>query len=243
MGGVFANAYTLSSTPHNVVYLAKDDFVEQHELKEARTLGTKVLFSSLLRADQYKENKIYHLIFNSCINELNRALYAGSQAYPLKDLGISSSDFNPYTFIEKLMPLFSETPVPSLNYEFGSPIKEKFINPEVLKLMPLVQSNEFDTALQSFALEASVLTYKDLNDIRLVLIELKKAQAANNISKIDLSSAEGLAVTLASSGYKLPEKSIKVLLTLLKNPDFMKAIQLLIQKGTVNLEKFVPALN
>jgi hypothetical protein len=235
LGGVFANAYTLASTAHNVVYLAKDDLVEQHDLISPQTLGTKSFLASLKRSDQYKEERIYHLIFNSCITEMNRALYAEGQGYPLRDLGVQSSDFNPYTFIEKLKPVISKTAVPTLNQEFGSAVKSKAINPHVEKNIALVQSAEFETIVLNIALEAMSLSYKELLEISTAFANLQKAaQSGQGPQLSEINSIEKAMQVLASTGAKPSEKQARILMSLASNPNFIQAAQVLIQKGLVN---------
>ena len=235
LGGVFANAYTLASTAHNVVYLAKDDLVEQHDLISPQTLGTKSFLASLKRSDEYKEQRIYHLIFNSCITEMNRALYAEGQGYPLRDLGIQSSDFNPYTFVEKLEPVLSKTPVPSLNQEFGSALKSKAINPQVEKNIALVQSAEFETVIHNIALEALSLSYKELLEIGSAFSQLQTAAQSGQGPKLsDINTVEKAVQVLTGMGIKPSEKQARILLSLASNPNFMQAVQALIQKGLVN---------
>ena len=235
LGGVFANAYTLASTAHNVVYLAKDDLVEQHDLINPQTLGTKSFLASLKRSDEYKEQRIYHLIFNSCITEMNRALYAEGQGYPLRELGIKSSDFNPYTFVEKLAPVLSKTAVPSLNQEFGSDLKSKALNPQVEKNIALVQSPEFETVVHNIALEALNLSYKELVEIGQAFSQLQKAaQSGQGPQLSEINSVEKAKQILASMGFKPSDKQARILLSLASNPHFMQAAQVLIQKGLVN---------
>ena len=57
IGGAFANAYTLSSVGHNVIYLATTDYVEQHSLAHPETLGTRTFQSVLERSDKFCLNQ------------------------------------------------------------------------------------------------------------------------------------------------------------------------------------------
>lgn len=198
-------------------------------------MGTKSFLASLKRSDQYKEERIYHLIFNSCITEMNRALYAEGQGYPLRDLGVQSSDFNPYTFVEKLEPILSKTAVPTLNQEFGSAVKSKAINPHVEKNIKLVQSQEFETVVHNIALEALSLSYKELLETAEAFTNLQKAaQSGQGPQLSEINSVEKAAQVLAAMGVKPSEKQARILLSLAKNPSFMQAAQVLIQKGLVN---------
>jgi hypothetical protein len=235
LGGVFANAYTLASTAHNVVYLAKDDLVEQHELINASTLGTKSFLASLKRSDEYKEERIYHLIFNSCITEMNRALYAEGQGYPLRDLGVQAADFNPYTFVEKLHPILTKVQAPSLNIEFGSPAKAKAINPQIEKNLALVQSPEFETVVHNIALEALNLSYKELSEIKTAFTQLQKAAKSGQGPQLsEINTPEKAMQVLTASGIKPNEKQIKIFLSLAQNQEFVHAVKMLVQKGLVN---------
>lgn len=236
VGGAFANAYTLSSTSHNVIYLATTDYVEQHSLIQPETLGTKTFQSVLERSDRLKEKNIYHLIFNSCITEMNAALSAKGKAYPVAKLGVRETSFNSYRFVELLKPLFNnpDGEDPSLNAEFGTIVQEKIVHPKVNEFKDVVTSQHLDDKITEIALQLAPLTYKEL------------AQLMKNISQVQSSiksqggllTPEQLVTVLDESKMKLPEnlgglnqaQQLAVMTKLLNDPRIIQTFEILKQR-------------
>lgn len=244
IGGAFANAYTLSSVSHNLVYLGTGDYVEQNALIEPETLGTRTFFSVLERSNNFAEKNIYHLIFNSCITEMNAALSAKGKGYPLQKLGVQSTSFNPYRFKELLKPLFKNQNGEdmSMNEEFNFGPKEKSIHPQVAQFKLLAESKELDEKITSVALQLSPLTYKELlileQTVKRVEGELKTSQSPDVTSGDLPLNQEQLGQILSKMQIDLPfqigrltsKQTEGILLQLVNDPRIIQGIELFRQR-------------
>lgn len=238
IGGAFANAYTLSSIAHNVTYLAGENFVEQHALINPKTLGTITLKSVFARANKFGERNIYHLIFNSCITEMNAALYAEGKAYPIQQIGAQPSNFNSYSFIESLAPLYQNKEIKSLNSEFDSPVLQKFVSPNLEKSMDYIQQPAFDTFVQEITYKLSPLTYNDLLKFQAVYEESLAALAKNSLTLSQNASSEKFMSTIKNLGVVFPEQIgelnskqyADVIIQLLQNDKAVQILKLYVQK-------------
>jgi hypothetical protein len=161
MGGAFANAYTLTSTLHNSIYLATSDLVEQFELNTSNLNGALALQAAILRADRFKTSHIYHLTLNSCITEIMSLLSLPDIWKPLKSPKFDTIVFNPYTFIEKSIGFIQKKRI-SLNQEVGAPLHAKAISPIIEKALPIFQSSEFETAAIELSIALAPYSYKEL---------------------------------------------------------------------------------
>jgi len=222
IGGAFANAYTLSSTDHIASMQTRENFVEQVRLKNASSVGKKILIGSLRFANRKKETEVYHLIFNSCITTVMKSLSFG---YSFSGLDLYT--FNPYNFIEKLGLLHddNQSNVISLNDEYRSQVKSPKNFAVIQKNKNLIASAEFDTAIRRFAKELLPYSYSQIDSIVQLAIKIKSdiesGKTANNPQAImEAIKSQPILRNMDLS------KTVKTALDFLqKNPEFVNEIK------------------
>lgn len=236
--GAFANTYMVASAAHMAsiqTNVSNGSYIEQYEMNFSAQQNQNLLNYVLTNGSRAKENEIYNLIYNSCIQAALRALRT-------VDSRIDASEFNPYVVVPKLRQLgLIKKQLQSNNREFNSPVQSlrNSQNSEnlalVAKLRPLMNSTVFS---ESIRLIAAVIiedrwTASELNQLieavsRINLKGLSTEQMPNEIARV-ISQAQLPSKTQASA-MKLASEIIK---TLQRNNLEMKDLLYYLQSSSI----------